>query len=419
VIKLKKKKTRLPTFTKTKKNLGPSFQGWEKIDGRAFHNLKWKASSFYYSNLDSKDLLEEAWSWMASHGYEAKDIKAAMAASGTHAVSGIVGVKCLLMNIGCPDINEKEVIYCESLPSAGKIVSMTNFIHNKLKQAIIIGQKNLELEKTEKEVLSSAPKYSIQDRIFQVAQGVSTQLEDWLEVFHRDPSDFNPESLNIIDLFDKNEINQAHARKIISFYEKQKEEFWTIVNMPKLKEIEKFDAPLRDELLQIIEGYRHLTKDQAAKFLKALENIIDACNLIIGKGKATRKTRVKKAPSKEKLVLKLKYKASDNETKLASINPVEIPESTIIWVYNTKYKKLGCYVADDTAQVLSVKGSKIVGYSESKSFQKTLRKPIEQLKDFMSETKIGMQRSFNGIKTKVSPMNGRINTDTLILRSYK
>lgn len=421
MIKIKKKKkVRLPRVPRDKKLLGPSFKDWEKLNGEAFHTLKHKAQSYYYNILDSKDLLEQTWKWMSSNGYTSKQIRTAKAARGQNSISDAVGLKCTLLNFGCPDFNEKENDYWSSLPgTANEITPISDFIRSKIKSAIDSGEQILKEVKQEEDKKKILPQYSIQDRIFQYAQGVAEELEDWLENFHRDPSTFKSDSFNVINFFDKKQINQAHARKIITFFEKQKDEFWMIVNMPKQKDLDLLDSATKDDMFQIIEGYSHLKKAEAHEFFKALENIIDACNLVIGKGKATRKTRVKKAPSKEKLISKLKYKVSDNELKVASINPIEIPDTTVLWVYNTKNKKLGCYVADSTSQVISVKGTSIVGYSKTESVQKTLRKPLEQLKEFMDNTKIGMRRNFDNIKTKSSSMSGRINNDTILLKSYR
>ncbi len=132
--------------------------------------------------------------------------------------------------------------------------------------------------------------------------------------------------------------------------------------------------------------------------------------------KATKKASVRKPPAKEKLVAKLKYLKNDATTKAVSINPVDIIGAQVLWIYNTKTRKLGKYVAEDMGGVLGVKGTGITGYSESKSVSKTLRKPEVQLKEFMNAGKIDLRKFLENIKATEVKLNGRINQDTILLK---
>jgi hypothetical protein len=132
--------------------------------------------------------------------------------------------------------------------------------------------------------------------------------------------------------------------------------------------------------------------------------------------KATKKASVRKPPQKEKLIAKLKYAKNDTATKLVSINPVDIIGATELWVYNTKTRKLGKYVAEDMGGALGVKGTAITGFNESKSVQKTLRKPEVQLKEFLAAGKIDLRKFLDNIKATDIKLNGRINLDTILLK---
>jgi hypothetical protein len=132
--------------------------------------------------------------------------------------------------------------------------------------------------------------------------------------------------------------------------------------------------------------------------------------------KATKKAAVRKPPAKEKLVRSLKYLKNDATLKLVSINPVDIIGADQLWVYNTKSRKLGKYVADDHGGALGVKGASIIGFNESKSTQKTLRKPDEQIKAFLSSNKIELRKFLESIKTTEIKLNGRIGADTILLK---
>jgi hypothetical protein len=132
--------------------------------------------------------------------------------------------------------------------------------------------------------------------------------------------------------------------------------------------------------------------------------------------KATKKAAVRKPPQKEKLVAKLKYMKNDTTSKLVSINPVDIIGAQELWVYNTKTRKLGKYVAEAMGGALGVKGTAITGFNESTSVQKTLRKPEVQLKEFMAAGKIQLRKFLEDIKATDIKLNGRINPDTILLK---
>jgi len=104
-----------------------------------------------------------------------------------------------------------------------------------------------------------------------------------------------------------------------------------------------------------------------------------------------------------------------DELKLQSIPAKQIIGATQLWVYNTKYKKLGAYIAED-AGGFTVKGSCLLNYSESKSVQKAIRKPAEVLPEAMKAGKIVLRNLLGKLTTKESLLGGRINRDTILLR---
>ena len=132
--------------------------------------------------------------------------------------------------------------------------------------------------------------------------------------------------------------------------------------------------------------------------------------------KAVKRASVRKPPQKEKLVKNLKYLKQDATLKIVSINPVDIVDAQVLFVYNVRTRKLGKYVAEDMGGALGIKGTTIIGYNENKSVTKTLRKPDIQLKDFMSVTKVELRKFLENIKTTEVKLNGRINSDTLLLK---
>lgn len=272
-------------------------------------------------------------------------------------------------------------------------------------------------EKTNKK---SKPAVTIQDRINDQVSNACEAIEEWLEGFVRDRKSFDPKGFDFTAHFSNMKVSQAHARKIAAKYAGELEEARLIANKPTPAQIAKIkDDRERDYTEQLREGYSHLDKKSAQAYLTALETLAGACSLVVDASKATRKTRIKKAPSKEKIVAKIKYKATDEKLQIASVNPLDMIESTEIWVFNTKTRKLGKYVAADDCKVMTVKGSAIVGFDETKSVQKTLRKPEETLKEFKSIGKIKLRRFLDDIKTTETRLSGRITNDIVILRTSK
>jgi hypothetical protein len=66
---------------------------------------------------------------------------------------------------------------------------------------------------------------------------------------------------------------------------------------------------------------------------------------------------------------------------------------------------------------MTVKGSTIIGYDETTSVQKTLRKPEETLKEFKSAGKIKLRKFLEDINTTSVMLNGRLNNDIVILKT--
>jgi hypothetical protein len=65
---------------------------------------------------------------------------------------------------------------------------------------------------------------------------------------------------------------------------------------------------------------------------------------------------------------------------------------------------------------LSVKGTTIIGYNEELSVQKTLRKPLDQIKDFKAAGKVKLRTFLDDIKTTDTKLNGRCNPETVLLK---
>jgi hypothetical protein len=168
---------------------------------------------------------------------------------------------------------------------------------------------------------------------------------------------------------------------------------------------------------QIVEGYKHMKAADFKRHLAFFNSIQTAIEQYRSVKKATKKARVKRAPTKEKIVAKLKYMKEEKTLKLVSINPVDIIGAQELWAYNTKTRKLFRYIADSTLGPLNIKGTSITGFDEVKSTGKTLRKPEEKLKEFAKASKVQLRKFLDEIKATPTVGNGRINADIVLLRA--
>ena len=286
-------------------------------------------------------------------------------------------------------------------------------------QLIVDGSAVAEEKKAEETVKKNVHVPTIQERISEQSQEACQAIEDWLEGYLIDASTFDPRGLDFANHFAKYKVTQAHARKIKKYYSGWLEEAQAVADLPTAAQIAKIkDEHEADLASQLREGYAHVKKADAKKWLEALENLMSALDMIIDSAKATRKTRAKKAPSKEKMVAKLQYKDKDERYQIVSVNPMEIIDATEVWVFNTKTRKLGKYVAEQHTTI-KIKGTTLQFYDEAASVQKTLRKPKETLKEFKRANKVALRKFLDNINSVEIKLNGRLNADTVILKAVK
>ena len=166
---------------------------------------------------------------------------------------------------------------------------------------------------------------------------------------------------------------------------------------------------------QVREGYSHLKAADFKRIIAWIDDLLAAVEQYRGVKKATKKARVKKAPSREKVVARHKYAKDNAGLKIVSINPADIIGAQALWVYNVKTRKLGRYVAA-AYQTLNVKGTSIVNFDTDKSVSKTLRKPDEKLREFAKAGKVALRKFLDDIKATEAKMNGRISADVVLLK---
>lgn len=154
-----------------------------------------------------------------------------------------------------------------------------------------------------------------------------------------------------------------------------------------------------------------------------LELVLDDCERYLNtKQKAKQKNKVRKPKEKpvEQIVAKLNYMKEFKELNLVSVDPVQIPKSQTLCTYNTKSRKFTIFQAVDAVPfTLNVSRSSITQFNEQKSVQKTLRDPKKQLEKLLQASTTTLWSEFNKIKAKASAPSGRINTDTILVKTFQ
>ena len=170
------------------------------------------------------------------------------------------------------------------------------------------------------------------------------------------------------------------------------------------------------------EGYENISSDNKKRMIAGLTIILKDLEKFVGTKKTSasgRKPRTMK-PRKivpSKMVRKLNYLKEFPELSLKSIQPEKIVGADVVWVYNTKTRKLGKYVANDGTGIM-VKGSTLLNYNTEQSISKKLRKPKEILDKLNSFGKVEQRKLMDDIRAVGSTLNGRINKDTILVKVY-
>jgi hypothetical protein len=163
---------------------------------------------------------------------------------------------------------------------------------------------------------------------------------------------------------------------------------------------------------QLAQGYKYIGRRNLKKIIDTFTQVMDTISQQSTRIK-TQRIRKKKPVDKKKMASKLRFMKDFPELNIQSLNPVDIIGANMIWVYDTKKRRLGYYEAE-LKNSLFVKGTKIEGFKVT--CEKILRKPEEQIPEIMKLRKNQTVNWFDGIRAKCKDMTGRTNTNLILLR---
>lgn len=370
-------------------DLSPDWSGHEDWDAARFKRFFWDAMDYYRLNSAPKDLKPAVIAWMADAEYSPEEI-AAFRKTNDWRCHLTMGALASCLRRGMPDRR----------PDFNEGRSTVQALKKYINEVIQVGRNDLGDAPAAPKAAAPKPEEpkgpNIQERIREIVNGhigYFDELQDQLKTRRVQPRAY--------DYLTDKKVPAAMIGRMREVFQARVDE-WALAQSGE------------DEDLK--EGYSHWGRADFKKYMEFAHSILHDLNTYAESARTAKKARAKKAPSKEKLVAKLRYCRDHQPLKLVSINPVEIVGAQQLWVYNVKTRKLGCYVAEDLGGTLSVKGNSIVGFKESDSVQKTLRKPEATLDDFRKANKTQLKKFLDTVKTTEVKLNGRINDDVVLLK---
>ena len=376
------------------RDMSPKWDSAEEWDSEKFTRHFRYAMEWYRLESSVKELKPKLVEWMHSVGYDKDDINTVRKTKDKYFNGTMVGVAACLVK-GMPEVHA----------GFNQDRDTGVWLRKEIQKVIVDGADDLD-EDDESPKVEKATTYvpSIQERLREAAGAMSEELDAAIDSWIMDSENFNPKAIKVVTLLRGKGAKAAHSRMIKGYFQR---------NFDELNELASGQA---DE--QLREAYKHNSRKNVKKLIEFYEAIMAACDQIAAEQKVLKKPRAKKVKPAEDLVKKLKFKLSDDKLSIASVPTAGLIGAQAAVVYNTKTRKIGVYIAKSSAG-LNVKGASIIDFTE-KSFQKTLRKPDVQLKEFKEQnTQKRVEAWFSKIKSTETALNGRVNAELILLKVFK
>ena len=376
----------------------PTWVDAESISTEEYNERLGRALRFYNYYLDSGQMRPWVIDWMGKNGYTKSDISA-IKALPPNALVSTVGKLVRMLQRGMPD----------TAPGSSKSKAASKFIRKHLKEAITdyrltVASAKPEPEEDDNSKPKPVVKTPLQRLEAKVNEEVIIHLEVILDRIAKVNYDDTPTKMPYMDvsmMLRSAAIPAKGAKYVVDWLTTHHAEFKAAA-----------DRTCEDA----VEGYSYLRKPQLNRIVANFEKMIaDASSH--AKVKSTRRPRVKRPKAADKQVARLKYLQEDDTYSLKSIDPVSIPFSQRVYVFNTKYRQLSIYYSS-TPSGFSVKGTTIKEFDPDKSITLTLRKPEDVLPLILSGTVRKIDNLLKTLKTKPRKANGRINANTVLLKSF-
>jgi hypothetical protein len=390
-IKTRKIAARESAGAAAKRDRSPKWEGAEEWASAEFSRRYREAMSYYNLEHTGRELKAKVIDWMGRNGYNRDQIRAFKDTKDWRCsiVMGAIA-SCLLR--GMP----------ESRPDFNGGRNTAEWLRTAIANAVADGKEDevpvVEVKKV------AAPEPTIQEKIRDQAVKISEEIDYTIDSWIVDSEAFDPKAYKVLNMLRGKGCKAQQARYIKSFFQRGYDE---------LLELASGSA---DE--QLREAYSRHARKNIRKLIDFYESVLTACDQIAAEAKVVKKPRTKKVKPAEELVKRVKFKVGDDKLGITSIPPAQLVKAQTAVVYNTKTRKLGLYYAINS-EGFGIKGTTLTNFTE-KSFQKTLRKPAVELKEFKEQnTQKRVETWFGKIKTTETVMNGRMNEEIVLLKIFK
>ena len=354
------------------KDTSPKWVGVEEWTSAEFTRHFYETLKWYRLEKSNKDLKPAVINWMAANDYTKSDIQAFKKTKDSRCGLTMGSIASCLLH-GMPEVFQ-------------------GFNNNKNAASWL------------REEIRNVIESGSDDRMRDAAGSMTEEVDSAIDSFIMNPDAFDPKAFKMVSLLRGKGAKAAHTRFIKSFYQNSLDEL-----------IELASGKADDQLK---EGHKHLSRKNVKKLIEFYQSIVSACEQIAAEAKVLKKPRAKKIKPAEQIVAKLKFKTIDDNLGIVSVPAAGLIGAQAAVVFNTKTRKIGIYISKSSVG-LSVKGTSIIDFS-NKSFQKTVRKPADALKEFKDQnTQKRLETWFSKIKSTETVMNGRINADIVILKVFK
>lgn len=384
----------------------PDWHGWESWPIEKFMKERMRMLKFYGYYLAQADLKPAVLDYMKRKGYSKTDISLVRGAN-PNVMPTTIGKLVRAMDKGMPSIHPDAAEYFAALPFSDPEFPPVpkddhDVIRAELKAVTDLLRKEVPAVAPTAEEKAKAPTPNPTERLRQkVDKEIISKLDEMLDEWIAKSDDAKVAPLALTSYVRDGNIPAAGCRHIVDWLNKQLDE---------LKAARDKTCP------QMVEGYEYLSKPALRNRISNLEGMLAEVTKITSVAKTMRKVRVKKPKDATKQVSRLKYQETSKEYDLTSINPARIPTSHRVYVFNTKYRTLGVYIASGPAG-FEVKGASLKGFCLAESYITSLRKPKEVLDFLVTSTPKQIDKYLaTNIKSKKRKGNGRINAQTILLR---
>lgn len=399
-LKSKKKPTtaKLPRAFDTKyTGEEPVFFGWEDWPISKFMTERRRVGQYYAYHHTAKDLVKNVALWMKDNGYTKEQIKS-FRESNLRMLSLVVGAYASARINGMPSVHPGQKEWLATQDGIKSLRPVDDFLHEEIDK-FLNGPYRAELFKKDDD--DEAPKKPSPIDLLRekINKTILTDLDEWYEDQFANTKNF--EKFDIFASLQKHMIPANGCPHIIRYLKD--------IHTEIAGSLDKKNEP------QLAEGYSHIPLTHRRKIVKILEEMIADTESHQQVKKAVRAPRVKKPQAATKQVARMKYEKENQEFKIASINPLTIVGSQVLYAFNTKTRTLFEYVASGP-KGFEVKGTTLQGFDLEKSRQVRLRKPEDMLPIVLKKTKAQIGKAWDTLKTKTSVPNGRFNEQIVLLR---